>query len=96
MAILELSSFQMTDNELGGEQCVLNFGDYELSIISGTGAYGSKKAPYEIAVVKNGNFINMPGITEEDDTVKGWLTKSDVDAIIKKMYFLTGTTPRQQ
>jgi hypothetical protein len=96
MAILELSSFQMTDNELGGEQCVLSFGDYELSIISGTGAYASKKAPYEIAVVKNGNFINMPGITEEDDTVKGWLTKSDVDAIIKKMYFLTGTTPRQQ
>jgi hypothetical protein len=37
----------------------------------------------------------MPGITNEGDTVKGWLTESDVDAIISKMYFLTGTTPRQ-
>jgi len=37
----------------------------------------------------------MPGITNKGDTVKGWLTESDVDAIMCKMYFLTGTTPRQ-
>jgi hypothetical protein len=97
MAVLELSSFEMIDNPygLGRQQCVLDFGDYELSIISGDGAYSTKNAPFEIAVFKNGDFIKMPGITDEDDTVKGYLTESDVGVIIKKMYFLTGKSPVQ-
>ena len=94
MAVLELSSFKMLDNEFGGEQCILSFGDYEISVISGTGAYGTKNAPYEIAVFKSGNFTTMPGITEDDD-VLGYLTSEQVDAIIKKLYFLTGISPEQ-
>jgi hypothetical protein len=39
--------------------------------------------------------MSLPGITEDDDSVKGRLTEADVDAIIKKMYLLTGKTPRQ-
>ena len=97
MAVLELKSFEMTEKAdiLGSHQCVLKFGDYELSIISGEGAYSTKNAPYEIGVFKNGDFIEMPGITAEGDTVKGYLTESDVSAIIKKMYLITGKTPRQ-
>lgn len=93
--ILELDSFKMLEKDLGGYQAVLSFGDYELSIISGDGAYGTKNAPYEIGVFKHGQMIQMPGITEGDDTVKGYLTTTDVDTIIKKMYFLTGVSPRQ-
>ena len=93
--MLKLDSFEMKEKDLGGYQAVLSFGEYELSIISGDGAYGSTNAPYEIGVFKHGKMVQMPGITESDDTVKGWLTKSAVDAIISKMYFLTGTTPRQ-
>lgn len=98
MALLELSSFEMIEKAdiLGDYQCVLAFGDeYELSIISGQGAYSTEAAPYEIAVIKNGDLAEMPGITEEDDTVKGYLTEADVDVIIKKMYLITGKTPRQ-
>jgi len=98
MALLELSSFEMIDNPYGLErqQCVLSFGDeYELSIISGQGAYSTKNAPFEIGVFKNGDFVEMPGITDGDDTVKGYLTESDVGVIIKKMYFLTGKSPVQ-
>lgn len=98
MAVLELSSFEMIEKAdiLGDSQCVLAFGDeYELSIISGQGAYSTESAPYEIAVIKHGDLTPMPGITDEDDTVKGYLTESDVGAIIKKMYLLTGETPRQ-
>ena len=99
MAVLELSSFEMMENTvdcLGKYQCVLSFGDdYELSIISGKGAYCTENAPYEIAVIKHGDLVQMPGITDEDDTVKGYLTESDVSAIIKKMFLLTGKTPRQ-
>jgi hypothetical protein len=98
MAVLELSSFKMIEKAdiLGDSQCVLAFGDeYELSIISGQGAFSTKNAPYEIAVIKNGDLVEMPGITDKDDTVKGYLTEDDVGAIIKKMYFLTGKSPRQ-
>lgn len=99
MAVLELSSFEMIENTadfLGKHQCVLSFGDeYELSIISGQGAYSTETAPYEIAVIKHGDLTYMPGITDEDDTVKGYLTEAEVDTIIKKMYLITGKTPRQ-
>ena len=98
MAVLELSSFEMIEkvDHHGSHQCVLGFGDeYELSIISGDGAYGTKTAPYEIAVIKNGFFCRLPGITDDDDDVKGYLTEEDVSAIIKKMYLITGKTPEQ-
>ena len=98
MSILELSSFEMIHKSdiLGDSQCVLNFGDeYELSIITGKGAYSTESAPYEIAVIKHGDLVHMPGITDEDDTVKGYLTEADVGAIIKKMYLITGKCPVQ-
>ena len=96
--ILELKSFEMIEkvDYPGGYQCVLEFGDeYGLSIISGRGAYGGDKGLYEIGVFKHGDLAKMPGITEQDDTVKGYLTENDVSAIIKKMYLITGKSPRQ-
>ena len=96
MAVLELSSFEMIERKFGDKQCVLQFGDeYELSIITGKGAYGTENSPYEIAVIKHGNLVEMPGITNVDDTVKGYLTEADVGAIIKKMYLITGKSPVQ-
>ena len=83
--------------EAGG-QIVLDFGKYHLSIIDD--GYGSDRGLYEIAAfdacdgVASG-MTELPGITAEGDTVKGYLTESDVDVIIKKIYTLTGTTPRQ-
>lgn len=96
--ILELKSFEMIEKAdyPGGYQCVLEFGDeYALSIISGKGAYGGDKGLYEIGVIKHGDLAEMPGITEEGDTVKGYLTEADINAIIKKMYLITGKTPQQ-
>lgn len=94
MAVLELSSFEPKP-VFDGTQVVLFFGDYELSIVSHSGSYGGNKGLYEIGVFNGNTMVNLPGITEEHDTVKGWLTEDDVDTIIKKMYFLTGKTPRQ-
>ena len=93
MALLELASFEMIEehNILGKQQCVLAFGDeYQLSIISGEGAYSTKDAPYEIGVFKNGDFVHMPGITDDGDTVKGYLTETEVNGIIKKMFLVSG------
>ena len=93
---MKLANFELMETEMPkGVQAVLQFGNYELSVVKNEASYGNKQGLFEIAVFKDGEQHEMPGITNEGDTVKGWLTKSDVDAIIKKMYFLTGTTPRQ-
>jgi len=83
--------------EAGG-QIVLDFGRYHLSIIDD--GYGSDRGLYEIAAFDacDGvatNMTELPGITAEGDSVKGFLTESDVDVIIKKMTTITGTEPRQ-
>ena len=83
--------------EAGG-QIVLDFGRYHLSIIDD--GYGKDRGLLEIAAFNAcdgvaSEMTELPDITEEGDTVKGYLTESNVDAIISKMYFLTGTTPRQ-
>jgi len=78
-----------------GVQAMLGFGEYKLSIIQNETSYGSEKGLYEIGVFKNKDMVEMPGITAVGDTVKGFLTESDVDVIIKKMHMATGEQPTQ-
>ena len=99
MAVLELSSFEMLRKDGGtGCQAVLDFGNYHLSIIDD--GYGADRGLYEIGVFSAADglasdLVNLPGITEDGDTVKGYLTEADINAIIKKMYLITGKSPRQ-
>lgn len=93
---MKLKDFQLLETDVPkGVQAVLAFDNYELSVIKNEASYGNKQGLFEIAVFKDGEQCELPGITNPGDTVKGWLTNSDVDAIISKMYFLTGTKPRQ-
>jgi hypothetical protein len=93
---MKLKDFKLLETDVPkGVQAVLAFDNYELSVIKNEVSYGNKQGLFEIAVFKDGEQKEMPGITNEGDTVKGWLTEDEVDAIIKKMYLLTGTTPRQ-
>jgi hypothetical protein len=98
--ILELKSFEMLRKERSsnGQQAVLDFGDYHLSIIND--GYGSDQGLYEIGLFSAADgvafhMVTLPGITDNEDTVKGNLTEADVDAIIKKMYLITGKSPVQ-
>ena len=84
--------------ERAGGQIVLDFGKYHLSIIDD--GYGREDNLFEIGAfeAKDGVALGMtelPGITTEGDTVQGHLTEADVDAIIMKLYTITGTQPRQ-
>jgi hypothetical protein len=72
-----------------GKQAVIPFGDYELSIVSHSSSYGGKDGLYEIAVFKDVDQVELPGITEAGDTVKGFLTEAGVMSIIKKMMTIT-------
>ena len=97
---MKLKNFQLLRKERGtrGRQAVLDFGNYHLSIIDD--GYGSEQGLYEIGVFNACDGVargmtELPGITEEGDSVKGNLTEAEIDAIIKKMFTITGTEPRQ-
>lgn len=93
---MKLKDFKMLETEMPkGVQAILDFGEYELSIVQNESSYGNKQGLYEIAVFKDGDQHELPGITEEGDTVKGFLTEDDVNMILKKMYLFTGNTPQQ-
>ena len=76
-----------------GIQSLLMFGDYELSIVQSDFSYGGKQGLYEIAVMKDDVQVEMPGITQEGDTVKGSLSENEVEVIIKKMHLMSGADP---
>ena len=93
---MKLKDFKMLETELPkGVQAILDFGEYELSIVQNESSYGNKQGLYEIAVFKDNGQVELPGITAEGDTVKGYLTEEDVNMILKKMYLFTGNIPQQ-
>ena len=93
---MKMNNFKMIPTSMPkGVQAILDFGKYELSIVKNESSYGNKQGLYEIAVFKNGEQCELPGVTEPGDTVKGFLTESDVDVILKKMYLITGQEPQQ-
>ena len=93
---MKLKDFKLLETEIPkGVQAILQFGDYELSIIQSEASYGGDKGLYEIGVFKGEDMEELPGITAPGDTVQGYLTESEVDAIIKKMYTITATMPVQ-
>ena len=75
---------------LDGVSATVTYGDYELSVVKHSGSYGGTGGLYEIAVFKGDDMVEMPGITQEGDTVKGWLSEQDVTGIMKKMVAVGG------
>ena len=98
---MKLADFQLLETEMPkGLQAVLDFGKYHLSIVQSDFSYGGTQGLYEIGAFAASDgvasdMVELPGITAEGDTVKGYLTEADVDAIIKKMYSITGKEPTQ-
>ena len=73
-----------------GIQAIVDYGDYELSIVRHSGSYGNAHGLYEIAVLKEGELVELAGVTMEGDAVKGYLTEENVNGIMLKMNTLTG------
>lgn len=83
-----------------GVQAMLDFGEYHLSIVRHSGSYGNDEGKFEIGVFesKDGltkDMVELPGITAPGDTVKGYLSDYEVDAIMIKMTAITGINPTQ-
>jgi hypothetical protein len=75
---------------LDGVSATVTYGDYELSVVKHSSSYGGRNGMYEIAVFKGNDMVEMPGITEEGDTVKGFLNEQEVTGIMKKMVAVGG------
>jgi len=73
-----------------GVQAKVQFPGYMLSIIQNELSYGGTKGLYEIAIFKGDDQAELPGITAPGDTVKGFLTELEVNAILTKMFTITG------
>lgn len=78
------------DPGVNGVHGSVTIGKYELSIVKHDMSYGGKQGLYEIGIWEGEYPCELPGITAEHDTVKGWLTKDDVDCIIKKLHLISG------
>lgn len=67
-------------SEYGGE---IEFDNgYGLSIVRHDGSYGGNRGLFEIMLIRNGEPYSLPPITNEDDTVSGFLTQSAVEELI--------------
>ena len=64
-----------------------------LSIVQHDGSYGGTQGLFEIMVSVAGQGVELPGITEPGDTVKGFLTLEEVSSICKKLTTITGNDP---
>jgi len=78
-----------------GVQAIIEFGQYELSVVKHSMSYGGKKGLYEIAVFEDNAQIELPGITQEGDTIKGFLCEEGLNVIFKKMTTITGSMGTQ-
>tara|TARA_B100001093_G_scaffold461631_1_gene476244 strand:- start:1427 stop:1708 length:282 start_codon:yes stop_codon:yes gene_type:complete len=77
-----------------GYKANFDFDKYVLSIVQNEMSYGAAQGFYEISIFENDNQIELPGITDEGDAVKGWLTIEDVNSIIKKLTTITGVNAK--
>lgn len=64
---------------------------YSLSVVRHSNSYGGQQGLFEIMLMRNDNPISLPPITEEGDTVKGFLTEEQVNSIIADTRDLPGT-----
>ena len=73
--------FKAKDIVVPGQMAKLEFDNgYGVSVITGYGAYGSTVAPYELAVLKDGDLCYDTEITSD---VIGYLTSDKVTEYMK-------------
>ena len=94
---MKLENLKMVETKTpNGVQAIVKFGPhYELSIIKSDFSYGGSQGLYEIAVFLDKEMIELPGVTQPGDTVKGYLSEDNVNDIIESMAQLTKRDPQQ-
>jgi len=93
---MQFSDLKFTETKIPkGIQAKVKFGEHSLSVVKNEMSYGNKSGLYEIAAFKGKEQVVLPDITEEEDTVKGFLTEQEVSVILLKMSTITQTNGTQ-
>ena len=79
----------------GGVQALIDFEQYKLSVVQHSGSYGGDRGLWEIGVFQGNDMVELPPITNEGDTIKGFLSEEEVADIIVKMVEITGNEPKE-
>jgi hypothetical protein len=90
---MDIKQVKFNKRDYGPDHITIDFGKYELSVITGKGAYGGSEGMYEIAIFEDGDFVRLPGFGFLDDDVIGYLSSQRVNGMIKKMFAITGNDP---
>lgn len=78
----------------GGVMGTLNLNSFKLSVVAGKGLYSlpredfdteDKFSKFEVAILKNDDFVTKEFFPDNPDDVIGWQTRTDIDELIKKM-----------
>jgi len=80
---------------VGGVQSLIDFGNYQLSVVQHDHSYGGKQGLWEIGVFQDNEMVEVPGITQDGDTVRGFLSEDDVSNIIVQLTEITGNQPKE-
>ena len=88
------SRYRHITNNVNDFHAVIDFGNYILSIVQNDRSYGMSVGMFEIGCFSKdpdtgyaSTMISIPGITEEGDTIKGWLTFDYVDKLVRQLEF---------
>ncbi len=75
---------QLPNND--AERYIKNFDNgYSTSVIKNNMSYGGKQGLYEIGVFYEEVLVEVPGVTEEGDSVRGWLDFEEVIELMNKI-----------
>ena len=75
---------QLPNND--AERYIKNFDNgYSTSVIKNNMSYGGKQGLYEIGVFYEEVLVEVPGVTEEGDSVRGWLDFEEVIGLMNKI-----------
>ena len=78
----------------GGIMGTLNLNEFKLSVVAGKGMYSLPRedfddeslfSKFEVAILKNDDFVTKEFFPDNPDDVIGWQTRTDIDELIKKM-----------
>ena len=88
------SKYRHITNNVDDFHAMIDFGEFILSIVQNDRSYGMSKGMFEIGCFSKdpytghaSNMISIPGITDDGDTIKGWLTFDYVDKLIRQLEF---------
>ena len=87
MELFNSLKFERHHVSKSGKQAYIEFDNgYGVSVVSTPFSYGGKAGLYEVAVLRDRQFVDIP---DWRDNVKGWLTERDVDDILTEIKSLS-------